>query len=848
VNVRVLFVEDSESDVELQLRRLRDASVVPQWERVQSESALRASLAEATWDAALVDYNIPGFSGLEALRLIAELAPDLPSITVSGSIDEDTAVATISAGAVDYVLKDNLTRLAPAVRHAVDGVVMRRAHRRAAESARLALYAVDNASLAILSIVSDGTIVYANEFAAAAFGMDRGALPGVKIWDVDEGSGPERWPRAWAELVEKGVVEFRIDRCDAQGRRLVLDVTTNYLEGADRVISYGRDVTARVEAEEEVRESESRYRRMIELAGEGIWMADEEERTSFVNDQMARMLGVTPAEMAGRPVTAFMFEEDLDDHRRRMRERRGGRRGDYERRFRRRDDTEVWTIVSSVAVHDDDGGFAGSFGMFTDITERRQAEEALRAERSNLAAIFEASPVAMLVLDEDLNVVRVNRAALTLASDGAEDLLDHDSASVLQCGDALACVHCGDDPRGCGYSPDCAFCPLRRGVEAVLQSGTGLRGVELALEVRHDGGSRTVWLRMGAERMRMNERPHVTVALDDITGRRVAEDALRESEERFKRFAERIPGFVSMKDEQHRYVFLSDNDETHAVVHAPEWSGRTPTEVWGSGVADRVDAVADAVLAGDVVDEVIRRGGDEAARYYRELHFPVPREGVPPLVGGLSLDVTDQVVAEEEVRRTAEQLRRTVEGAVLAMSHVVETRDPYTAGHERRVSELAVAIGRELELPGDVLDGLRLAALIHDIGKVAVPAEILAKPGRLSVVEFNLIKQHSQAGYEILEAIDFGRPVAEIVLQHHERLDGTGYPRGLDGAEILLEARILSVADVVEAMSSHRPYRAALGMGAALDEIREGAGTRYDADVAAACVTVVKEKGFLFTP
>ncbi|HEY5388639.1 MAG TPA: HD-GYP domain-containing protein [Thermoleophilia bacterium] len=198
------------------------------------------------------------------------------------------------------------------------------------------------------------------------------------------------------------------------------------------------------------------------------------------------------------------------------------------------------------------------------------------------------------------------------------------------------------------------------------------------------------------------------------------------------------------------------------------------------------------------------------------------------------------------MRRQAEQLRRTVEGAVLAMSHVVETRDPYTAGHERRVSELATALAAQMGMEGAQLDGLRLAGLIHDIGKVAVPAEILAKPGRLSAVEFNLIKQHPESGFEILAAIDFGRPVAEMVLQHHERLDGSGYPRALSGEDVLLEARILAVADVVEAMCSHRPYRAALGIEAALDEVRSGAGTRYEAAAVEACEKVFAE-GFAFT-
>jgi putative two-component system response regulator len=161
-------------------------------------------------------------------------------------------------------------------------------------------------------------------------------------------------------------------------------------------------------------------------------------------------------------------------------------------------------------------------------------------------------------------------------------------------------------------------------------------------------------------------------------------------------------------------------------------------------------------------------------------------------------------------------------------------------------TELATAIAVEMGMTGEELTGVRLGGLIHDVGKIAVPAEILAKPGRLNEVEFRLIKQHAQVGYDILAAIDSDWPVAEMALQHHERLDASGYPRALQAADILLEAKILAVADVVEAMSSHRPYRAALGMPAALAEIREHAGTTFDADVAAACCRVVEEQGFLF--
>jgi putative nucleotidyltransferase with HDIG domain len=194
------------------------------------------------------------------------------------------------------------------------------------------------------------------------------------------------------------------------------------------------------------------------------------------------------------------------------------------------------------------------------------------------------------------------------------------------------------------------------------------------------------------------------------------------------------------------------------------------------------------------------------------------------------------------------RLGRTVEGAVLAIGHVMRSRDPYTAKHERRVAELAAAIACEMSLEGEDLAAVRLAALIHDIGKMSVPAEILAKPGRLNEAELDLIRQHVRAGYDIIESIEFGPPVAEMVLQHHERADGSGYPRGLVGPQILLEARILAVADVAEAMSSHRPYRAALGTEAALAELKTHAGARYDVDIVAACVRLFNDGGFALTP
>jgi len=199
---------------------------------------------------------------------------------------------------------------------------------------------------------------------------------------------------------------------------------------------------------------------------------------------------------------------------------------------------------------------------------------------------------------------------------------------------------------------------------------------------------------------------------------------------------------------------------------------------------------------------------------------------------------------EEQVRERTAQLSMAMEGTIQALARVVEWRDPYTAGHQQRVAELASAIGSEMGLPKDLVDGIRMAGFVHDIGKIAVPSDILNKPGRLSEGELSLIKEHPKVGYDILKDIDFPWPIAQSVLFHHERMDGSGYPQGISGDEILLEARILAVADVVEAMSSHRPYRPALGIDAALEKIQEDKGISYDPQVVDACIKVFKEKGF----
>ena len=215
-----------------------------------------------------------------------------------------------------------------------------------------------------------------------------------------------------------------------------------------------------------------------------------------------------------------------------------------------------------------------------------------------------------------------------------------------------------------------------------------------------------------------------------------------------------------------------------------------------------------------------------------------------PVILSICRDITERKQAENELKQSLQNLRSTMEGIIQMTAKTLEVRDPYTAGHQRSVSRLGCAIARKMELPETEIEGIRLACEIHDLGKIYVPAEILTKPGEISTIEFDMIRTHPKVGYDILRTIEFPWPIADMVAQHHERMDGSGYPQGLDGENISLGARILGVADVVDAMASHRPYRPSLGVSKALEEILQNGGNMYDPRVVEACLALFKEGDF----
>ena len=328
----------------------------------------------------------------------------------------------------------------------------------------------------------------------------------------------------------------------------------------------------------------------------------------------------------------------------------------------------------------------------------------------------------------------------------------------------------------------------------------------------------------------------------DITERKRAEEALKESEDRYRTLFEDATDGMALADAEtgilmdcnQRLCQMVERDkqelvgQAHNILHLPDdlIEGRSPTFQ-----KHRAENPEDALE-----DRLIARSGQLTPVEIRAAKIRINNRDC---MLGIFRDITER-------KQSLIVLQEALVGTVQAMATVVESRDPYTAGHQRRVAELAQAIASEMNLPANQIEGIQMAAIIHDLGKIAVPAEILSKPKKLTAIEYGLIKSHPQDGYDMLKDINFPWPIAKIILEHHENLDGSGYPNGLVGENILLESKIIAVADVVEAMASHRPYRPALGIDIALKEIETNKGTLYDEDVADVCLRLFREKGFQF--
>lgn len=335
-----------------------------------------------------------------------------------------------------------------------------------------------------------------------------------------------------------------------------------------------------------------------------------------------------------------------------------------------------------------------------------------------------------------------------------------------------------------------------------------------------------------------------------IRARKSAEKSLRESEAKFRSLVESTSDWIWEVDEHGVYTYASPQVFDLLGYSAEEVIGKTPFDLMTPEEAERIREQFTSITGAREHFRLLENANlhkNGSVVFLETSGAPMfDTQGAFKGYRGIDRDITERKEAEKERRASAEKLERILLQTIEAIAATIEARDPYTAGHQRRVAVLSTAIAREMGLSAEVIHSISLAASIHDLGKIRIPAEILSKPGTLNSIEYELVKGHSQTGYDIIKDIQFSLPIAQMVLQHHERLDGSGYPQHLKDGQILLEAKILAVADVVEAMLSHRPYRPGLGADAALEEIARHRGVFYDPVVVDNCIALFRDKKFEF--
>ena len=455
------------------------------------------------------------------------------------------------------------------------------------------------------------------------------------------------------------------------------------------------------------------------------------------------------------------------------------------------------------------------------ITERKRAESALRESEERFRQVTEAALVGVYLVQNG-KFRYVNPAFAEMFGYPVEEIEDRLASVDL--------TH----PEDRGLVVRQVNARLSRALEAGRYVFRGLR---------KDGT--VIHCEALSRFLDYHGRPAIIGTVMDITEQKRSEEALLRTSGRLQLQIDRMPIGCIFWDAEFKVVSWNPAAEQIFGFSAQEMLGRQPYDlIVPREVKPQVESIWSRLLQGDESAHSVNENTTHDGRTILCQWTNTPlKEPDGRTIGVLSMveDITDRRRAEAALQESVGNLRRTLGTTITTMAKIVETKDPYTAGHQQKVAELAELIARELGLSPDRVQGLHMAAMIHDIGKIYIPAEILSKPGQLTRIELDMIRTHPNFGAEVLKTIPFPWPIADMILQHHERLDGSGYPQGLKGDAIMLESRILMVADVVEAMATHRPYRAARGLVQALQEIQDFRGRYYDPDVVDACLTVIRQ-------
>ena len=591
------------------------------------------------------------------------------------------------------------------------------------------------------------------------------------------------------------------------------------------------DITKIKEAEEVLRRNEENFRNSMDQSILGVRIVSDDGETLYANRALLDLFGFDNVdELKNTPVTKCYTKESLAENkiRRELRKKGGSGPLNYVVSIIRKDGNIRHLDVFRKEIMWD--GVRRFQVLYNDVTDKKQVEEELR-ERDVVFNKLSLNVPGMIYQfmrrpDGTYCVPFSSKAIVNIFGCSPEDVRD-DFSPVVR-------VTLPEDKD-----------KLIKSIElSALQMTTWQCEYRVQLP-----GQPVKWLFGQSTPEKLVDGSIIWHGFNtDITERKREQEALRENEELYRTIFDNTGTSMILIEEDMTISMANDEFLRNTGYSSDEIIGRMkwteiihPDDLMRMIEQHRLRRETEGNALPSYEFRYITKTGDIKDTLLNIKLVPGTKKSIASLI-----DMTERKKAQEELHQTLERLGKAMNTTIHLLAGAVEARDPYTAGHQTRAADLARAIATEMEIPKAKIDGIGMAGAIHDIGKLSVPAEILTKSSKLTKVEFALVKEHAVKGYEMLKDVESDWPLAEMVYQHHERMDGSGYPRNLKGEEIIIEARILAVADVVEAMSSHRPYRPALGVEVALDEIEKNRGTLYDSTVADACVKLFREKGYHF--
>ncbi|MFC2157082.1 PAS domain S-box protein [Acidobacteriota bacterium] len=603
--------------------------------------------------------------------------------------------------------------------------------------------------------------------------------------------------------------------------------------GITHILAITRDISGQKRTEEEIKNSEERLKILFESAPDAYYLSDLKGNFIDGNNAAENLLSYKRDELRGKNFLKLklLSAKDISKAAKLLAKNITGHgTGPDEFTLHRKDGTNVIAEIRTYPVKIKEKTVV--LGIARDINERKQAEVALQESEEKFRSISDSAQDAIIMMDNREKISYWNKAAEKIFGYAPQEAIGKEMSVLL--------------------APQYYHKAHQDGLSKFKTMGKGIpvgKVLEL-IALKKDGEEFPIELSVSMTKLK-GER-HVIGIIRDITERIQAEEELQKREAHQALVLRSLPMafYVAQPFGDYGGTWVSEQIGNISGFTAKQFM--EDSHLWASRLhpdeRDRVLEEFEKILEKEAI-AIEYRWQASGGKYIWFLDSGVlirDEKGNPIEIIGTWLDITERKKEREKLEESLTKLQKAISGNIQLMATTVEIRDPYTAGHQKRVAELARAIAVEMALPEDQVEGVYMAGVIHDLGKISVPSEILSKPGKLSEIEFRLIKSHPQVGFDILKEIEFPWPIAKIVYQHHERMNGSGYPQGLSSENTLLEARIMCVADVVEAMASHRPYRPTLGIDVALEEIKTNSTTLYDPEVVNACLNLFNENRFAF--